>query len=274
VPTANLTRTQLSYQVVGTGEPVVLLPPAATRAEVWQAHQVPALVDAGYQVVTVDGRGMPPSPCPPGPYRIDDLVEDMAALLRQLGTGPYRLVGASLGAMVVQELTMREPQLVRAAALIGTRARTDYFRRMLTRVNAARVRRPGGGQGTELETVLAMTQLFSARTLADERKAADWFALLRNFPLRGEGLAAQYEASLLPDRRAALAAIDRPCLVVGFSEDVITPPAACREVALAIPGCRYIELPHCGHFGFLESPQAVNSALTAFFAAAEPVAAG
>jgi pimeloyl-ACP methyl ester carboxylesterase len=55
-----------------------------------------------------------------------------------------------------------------------------------------------------------------------------------------------------------------------LSEDVITPPAFCREVAITIPGCRYVELPHCGHFGFLENPRAVNSTLAAFLAAADP----
>ncbi|MCE0446009.1 hypothetical protein LT493_17195 [Streptomyces tricolor] len=30
-------------------------------------------------------------------------------------------------------------------------------------------------------------------------------------------------------------------------------------------GCRYVEIAHCGHYGHLEDPGAVNDALTAFF---------
>src|ERR1022692_2439663 len=84
------------------------------------------------------------------------------------------------------------------------------------------------------------------------------------FPLRGPGPAAQYLATITEDRAAALKAIDRPCLVVGFSEDTLTPPAQCRETAEAIPGCRYLEIPACGHFGFLEQPDEVNRALVEF----------
>jgi pimeloyl-ACP methyl ester carboxylesterase len=35
-----------------------------------------------------------------------------------------------------------------------------------------------------------------------------------------------------------------------------------------IPGCRYEELADCGHYGYLEEPDAVNSLIIDFFAGA------
>ena len=265
VPTAIVSDTQVNYEVRGTGEPVLLIPPAGTRAAIWLSHQVPALLRAGYQSIILDSRGTPPSAVPLGPYRLADLVADTADLIDGLGIGPCRIVGASLGAMIAQELCLARPDLVTAAALIGTRCRTDFFRAAMARGYAARMREPDGNN-SDYEALSAMVQLLSARTLADDRAASDWFSLFRNFPVRGMGAAAQYEATIVEDRTAALRGVRRPCLVVGFSEDVLTPPALCGEVAAAIPGCRYVEIPDCGHFGFLEKPAEVNAILIDFFA--------
>jgi pimeloyl-ACP methyl ester carboxylesterase len=264
--TPTLSPTRLAYDVAGTGEPVLLLPPAGTRAAVWQTHQVPALVHAGYQVLSVDGRGTPPSIVPPGPYQLADMVADTAELIEQLDLAPCRIVGASLGAMAAQELCLARPELVRAAALLGTRCRTSSFQRAVAAVRAAELREPGGTMPPDTAAVLSMSQLFSPSTLADDRQADDWYTLLRTFPPRGAGLAAQYDATVIPDRRAALRLVDRPCLVIAFADDLLAPPSMAREVAFAIPGCRYIQLPNCGHLGFLERPAAVNAALTGFFA--------
>lgn len=258
---------QPAYQVVGSGEPILLLPPAATRARVWLDHQAPALTAAGYQVVALDHRGTPPAPAPIGLLRISDLLADTVDLIGRLGVAPCRVVGASLGAMVAQELVAQRPDLVSSVALLATRCRTDFFRATLARVHAARAR-AGGGRSSDLDALTHLLELFSPRTLADDRSAADWFALFRAYPITGLGPAAQYEATIIPDRADALREVDRPCLVVGFADDVLTPPAMCREVASAIPGSRYLTIPDCGHFGFLERPDAVNAALIEFFAAA------
>lgn len=58
-----------------------------------------------------------------------------------------------------------------------------------------------------------------------------------------------------------------PCLVIGFADDVRLPAYLAKEVADAIPSARYVELPDCGHYGYLERPDAVNAAIVTFFAA-------
>jgi thioesterase CepJ len=268
MPTAIVSDAYLAYDVHGNGDPVLLIPPAGTRAGVWLTNQVPALVRAGYQAITFDNRGTAPSAVPPGPYRLADLVEDTAGLISSLELGPCRIVGASLGAMVGQELAVARPDLVRAAALLGTRCRTDFFRGAVMRAAAARIREPAAHPAADYDVLASMLQMFSARTLADDKAADDWFAVLQAFPVRGPGPAAQYEATIIPDRTAVLRAVRCPCLVVGFAEDVLTPPALCREVAAAIPGARYAEVSDCGHFGFLEEPGTVNALLTDFFESA------
>jgi pimeloyl-ACP methyl ester carboxylesterase len=52
---------------------------------------------------------------------------------------------------------------------------------------------------------------------------------------------------------------------MAFADDLIIPPHLCREVADHIPGSRYLEIPGCGHYGYLENPEPVNSAILDFF---------
>ncbi|NUO56491.1 MAG: alpha/beta hydrolase [Hamadaea sp.] len=253
---------ELAWQEHGDGVPVVMLPPAATPGEVWRTYQVPALVRAGFKVMTVNHRGTAPSPVPPGPYLMSQLVADVVALVQLLNCGPVHLIGASLGAFVAQEVALTRPDLVRAAVLMGTRARTDKFRRLLARALAAQTR--STSPASELESLMHLVQLFGPGTLTDEQKMSDWLELQRRFPTKGAGPAAQYDASVIGDRRAALAGLTRPCLVMAFSADLITPPAAGLEVHQAIPSATYVEFPGLGHFGFLEEPDAVNQAIIDF----------
>ena len=261
-----VTVVELSYRIHGAGNPVLFLPPAGTRSDVWLAHQVPAVVGAGYQAIVADNRGTWPSPAPPGPYRLADMAADTAALISRLGLAPCAVVGASLGAMLAQELAARNPEMVHAVALLGTRRRADAFRQMLARATVDRML--AEAPPTEADIVGQLAQMFGPGTLADDRAVSDWAELIRRYPVRGHGPAAQHEAIIDVDHSDALRHISRPCLVVAFEADVVTPPAFCREVADLIPGCWYIEIPGAGHLGFLEQPEAVNSALTGFLAAA------
>lgn len=266
MPVITAGKARLAVCERGSGDPVLLLPPAATRADLWTLHQVPAIVAAGYRAVLLDSRGSSQATMPSAPFRLGDLVEDAAHLITELRLGPCFVAGASLGAMIAQELALSRPDLVRAAALIGTRCRTSFFQSRLASALAAQARR--GEPPSDLEALMLLSRLFSATTLADDRQAADLLALVQNFYARGVGAAMQYEATIIGDRTDGLRQVCRPCLVVAFAEDSLTPPAACREVARAIPGCRYVEFAGCGHFGFLERPEEVNAILTDFLAAA------
>src|SRR5260370_38029772 len=82
---------ELAYDVHGEGEPVLLAPATGQPAFAWSLSQVPALTAAGYQVITFDLRGIAPSEAPPGPYSVQGLAGDAAALLEHVGVAPRRV---------------------------------------------------------------------------------------------------------------------------------------------------------------------------------------
>src|ERR1017187_10588048 len=88
MPSTVINGVNLSFDEYGSGEPVVLITGSGAKGRMWTPHQVPALTAAGYRVITVDNRGMPPSDgCPEG-FTIDDMAADTAGLDRGSRNGP------------------------------------------------------------------------------------------------------------------------------------------------------------------------------------------
>ncbi|MDT7597237.1 MAG: hypothetical protein QOJ06_2783 [Pseudonocardiales bacterium] len=266
MPVVELNGIRLSYQVTGSGELVVLVMGTGSPGRVWRLHQVPALVAAGYRVVTVDNRGIPPSDeCASG-MTIDDLVGDTVALIEHLGGGPARLVGTSLGSRIVQELALARPELVSRAAMMAAHGRCDPVQSALSAGERSLYDAGIELPPTYYAAVTALLNL-SPRTRKDRHTVQDWLDL---FELSGSGLKpgvrAQLAVETFPDRLVAYRAITVSSLVIGFADDLIIPPYLAREVAAAIPGARYEEIEDCGHFGYLERPAEVNKLLVEFFA--------
>jgi pimeloyl-ACP methyl ester carboxylesterase len=103
-------------------------------------------------------------------------------------------------------------------------------------------------------------QNLSPYTLDDDR-LADWLSLFELALPDPAAVRAQLGLELIPNRLAAYRGITRPCLALAFADDVVVRPRLTRELAAAIPACRYTEIPDCGHFGYLERPDAVNAEL-------------
>ncbi|WP_158851964.1 alpha/beta fold hydrolase [Saccharothrix deserti] len=263
MPVVALNGINLSYQVDGEGDLVVMVMGTGSPGRVWHAHQVPALRAAGFRVATVDNRGIPPTDeCASGMV-IGDLVGDTAALIESLG-GRAHVVGTSMGARVTQELALARPDLVSKAVMLATTGRNDAVQTSLSRGEKAL-----HDQGITLPeryyaAVNAVLNL-SPATLRDPMRAQDWLDI---FEFTGSGISkgvrAQMEMNEFENRLDAYRAITVPCLVVGFADDRVLPAHLAREVADAIPGARYEEVADAGHFGFLEQPAAVNRLLVEF----------
>ncbi len=255
----------LSYTDVGQGPLVVMVMGTGSPGRVWHAHQQPALLKAGFRVVTFDNRGIAPSSeCAEG-FAMADMVADTAALIEHLGAGPALVVGTSLGARITQELVLARPDLVRGVAMLATYGRSTPMLEAFSHGERALYDR-GIELPTEYYAAVTAHMNLSPHTLANDRDARDWLDIIGfGGPQRSAGVRAQLSLhEREADRLAAYRAIDRPALVVGFADDRTLPVQLAREVAEAIPGARYEEIERTGHFGYLERPDAVNEVLIGF----------
>jgi pimeloyl-ACP methyl ester carboxylesterase len=87
---------ELYYEDHGSGKPVVLIHGWPLSGRSWE-NQVPALISAGYRVITYDRRGFGWSSQPWNGYDYDTLAADLAALLQHLDVKAATLVGFSMG---------------------------------------------------------------------------------------------------------------------------------------------------------------------------------
>ncbi len=92
----NSTNINLYYEDHGTGKPVVLIHGWPLSGASWE-KQLPALLNAGYRVITYDRRGFGNSGRPTTGYDYDTLAADLNKLMTQLDLSEATLVGFSMG---------------------------------------------------------------------------------------------------------------------------------------------------------------------------------
>lgn len=228
-------------------------------------YQVPAFLAAGYRVITFDNRGVEATADADG-FTIETMVADTAALIERLGAAPARIVGASMGAYIAQELMLARPELVSTAVLMATRGRLDHAREFF-RTAEADLAASETPLPVSYDARNRLVESFSPKTLNDDAAVADWIGMFTMWPTKSTpGLRCQLHVSPQGNRLPAYRAITAAVLVIGFADDLMTPPHLCREVADAIPKGRYVQIPDAGHLGFIERPRAVNAAALHFFA--------
>jgi len=87
---------ELYYEDHGSGQPVVLIHGYPLSGASWE-RQLPALLKAGYRVITYDRRGFGKSSQPATGYNYDTFTEDLHQLVTQLKLRAFTLVGFSMG---------------------------------------------------------------------------------------------------------------------------------------------------------------------------------
>jgi non-heme chloroperoxidase len=87
---------EIYYEDHGAGQPVVLIHGYPLSGRGWD-KQVPALLAAGYRVITYDRRGFGQSSQPTAGYDYDTFAADLSALLEHLDLRDAVLAGHSMG---------------------------------------------------------------------------------------------------------------------------------------------------------------------------------
>jgi 3-oxoadipate enol-lactonase len=217
--------------------------------------QVPALTEL-FRVVRYDTRGHGRSPVPDGDSTIDDLADDVVALLDRLEVPAAHVAGLSIGGMTALRLAVREPQRVRTLAVLCSSAYTGNEQSWRDRAHTVRTE----GTGAIADAVISrwFTPGFAA---ANPDLIARLRATFAAHP--DEGYASCCAAIAAMDQRADLSRITAPTLVVSGTEDAALPPEHQRMIAEGIPGARLLSLSPAAHLATIEQAQQVTDALIA-----------
>ncbi len=111
--------TWIHYETQGQGPPVVLIHAISTGSRMW-TRQVEAFTDHA-RVITLDARGVGRSGNLTGPRHIrDQISDDIAALLDELGEESAFICGVSFGGVIAQHFAATHPHRVEALMVVDS----------------------------------------------------------------------------------------------------------------------------------------------------------
>jgi pimeloyl-ACP methyl ester carboxylesterase len=194
------------------------------------------------------------------PYRIEDMADDAAALLHELGLPHRHVVGVSMGGMITQALTIHHPdQFLTACSVMSTTgdrsvgAPTSEAMSALLRPIATS-RDEAIDASVEGSHVIGSPKYPTAESELRQRAAA---AYDRSYC--PEGTARQLGAILAsPDRTEGLHGVRTPFLVIHGEDDPLVTLSGGHATAAAVPGSKLITIPGMRH----DLPEALWGAVT------------
>ena len=252
---------QTYYELHGReGAPwLVLSHSLACSVRMWDP-QIEALKDR-YRILAYDTRGHGASEAPAGPYTLDMLADDLAALLKAVGATNPHYCGLSMGGMIGQTFALKYPGVLRTLVLADT---TSRYPAEAAALWAERIR-TAETKGMEPLAQPTLERWFTAPFRQSRPETVDAIRkLIVATPVPGYAGC----SAALPkiNTTARLKEIRVPILVIVGEQDGGTPPAMAREIHENAPGSQLFVLPQAAHLANLEQPEAFTRALDAFLA--------
>ncbi|WP_433307269.1 alpha/beta fold hydrolase [Actinoplanes sp. CA-030573] len=258
----------LWYETVGDpgDPPLLLIMGLGAQLIDWPAGFVEQLAARGFHVILFDNRdaglstpldalGLPDLPAIIGgdpstvAYLLADLADDAAGLLKALGIERAHVVGASMGGMIAQQLTIDHPGLVASLASIMSTTGARGVGRPTPEAQAVLIRPPATGKeaaiaaGVETARVIGSPGYPVPQAEIERRVAAKY-----DRGYRPAGTLRQYAAIIAsPDRTAALHDVSVPTVVIHGEADPLIPMSGGQATAAAIPGSSLVLIPGMGH---------------------------
>lgn len=255
----------------GQGDDVIVcLHGAGSRADRWRRN-MPGLARAGYHVYALDfpGHGFA-SKTPEFEYGTPRFADVVIDFLDQIDSGPVTLAGTSLGAHVAAVVTLRQPERVKAAALIGavgfvpTKSDMAQTAGKVSDTSKAGVR-------SKLEFLVFDSNIVTDSWVTEESHinsspgASEALSRVRAY------LEGPIEDDLVGEQFAALGL---PTILIWGAEDRWVPAEVGRRTAGLIPEAPLVLLQRAGHAPYYERPEAFNEVLIDFLSDPKGYGAG
>ena len=250
----------------GRGPAVVLLHAFPLNASMWSAQR--EALSASYRVLCPDQRGFGGTQLGHDDPSLDEVADDVVAMLDAKKVDTFVLGGLSMGGYVAMAILRRHADRVGGLILADTKASADSPEAAANRRRIADAVIEAGNSALLLDEVLP--KLIGATT--KERRAlvqGRVKALVERAPAYAVAWAQRAMAER-PDSLETLRGVNVPTLVVVGDEDELSTPDEARAMADAVPGAKLVTIPKSGHLTAVEAPEEFNAALLEFLPTATP----
>jgi len=278
----------LYVRTIGRGPDVIVLHGGPDFDHRYLLPDLDRLADR-YRLIYYDqrGRGQSAENVNAADVSIASEVEDLDKVRQHFGRDSIALLGHSWGTVLALEYALRHPQRVSQLVLMNpapaSAADLAIFRKAYVAQLGADMDRQrelassAAYQAADPAAVTARYRVHFEHALA---RPSDYERLIAamNAAFVQQGSAGILKARAVEDHLMAetwqiesydllpkLKALSIPTLVITGDREFI-PVEIAEHVAAAIPGARLVTLENCGHFSYMECPDDVRRALTAFTA--------
>ena len=182
-------------------------------------------------------------------YSLDDMADDAVGLLDALGIEKAHICGASMGGMIAQALALRHPGHVLSLTSIMSCTGNPEVPQGKPEAIAAVVAPPPRERGAYVaHNMNVWRKIWSPGFPFEEERARTFLEQSFDRCYCPEGMARQNVAVIAGgNRKAALAAVRVPALVIHGTDDPLIPVEAGKDTAQAIPGARLLTIAGMGH---------------------------
>jgi pimeloyl-ACP methyl ester carboxylesterase len=214
------------------------------------------------RLIWFDRRGTGLSDPAPGPWTLEDGVEDVRAVMDAVGAHRATLFGVAIGAATGTAFALRHPERTRRLVLWGAHARlladadypagwtTEFFARVRSGID----REWASGYGIE-----AMNP-----SLAGDVRFRSWFARHARAAASPRQVGELFDVCAATDLRSRLPQVSVPTLVLHRDNDPWLSVGHSRYVAAKIPGATLVEFPGVDHWPWVGDAEAVLTEVEEF----------
>ena len=253
-------RPSLNVVKEGSGPIIVLSHALGCNLHMWD--EVALILKDDFTVVRYDHRNHGASDFTTTPFSIDDMADDVAALISDLGSDPVFFVGLSLGGMVAQSLAARFPDLVRACVIANS---AEYYddavkKMWADRIDTVKCSGVSAISGMAIERWFTQEYLLSENPVSKARVAGIKNEL-DSFDPQAYVLSCTAVARI--DCREGNKKILTPTLVLFGTKDQATPPALSEAIHKSIPGAELAHI-NAAHLSAVEMPVEFSNIVSTF----------
>ncbi len=259
MPYAESDGTKIYWDERGEGEPLMLIMGLGSSSDMWY-RLVPEL-SARYRTIVFDNRGAGRNEPHDGPYSIETLARDAAAVMDAANVESAHVFGFSMGGFIAQEFALHYPERTRSLILAGTACGGREVERSAPEVFAALEAR---GVKTPEEAFWLVAPYNYDPSTERARLEEDLEVTLRA-PIKRKSYMAQLQAILSwAGTHSRLSSLRVPTLVIHGASDVLIPTENGRILARAIPNAKLVILPRAGHRFMTDQLEAATETILSF----------
>ncbi len=263
---------EIEYDTFGSADdrPLLLIMGLGAQMILWDEVFCEGLAAAGHHVIRFDNRDIGLSTKLDGvrapnmleigarmmagepvevPDTLDDMADDAAGVLDELGIDSAHVCGASMGGMIAQTLTIRHPERIRSLTSIMSTTGDPSLPPSSPEAMGVLTRPPARSRDEAIEFAVLTQRTIGGKGFPfDEERIRARAARNYDRSFYPEGIARQISAIVAHgNRQGPLEKLRLPCLVVHGDQDPLVPVEGGRATAAAIEDAEFMLVEGMGH---------------------------